>query len=131
MVEIKFNRTFQFMSYNQSPDTFNKCRDLFKKYKLTYSPEGRVWEGLSPYVYEEFFDLLTDIDDVKENFNRDQVLEALVKPEQEISPTRIIPDYSLMNYPPLVGKPPYENFQRMDIQQGLMKSRYAYMLGMG
>ena len=71
MVEIKFNKVFQFISYNQSPVTFDRCRDLFKKYKLTYNPEGKLWEGLSPYVYEEFLDLLSDIDDIKENFSRD------------------------------------------------------------
>ena len=30
MVEIKFNKVFQFKSYNQAPNTFNECRDLFK-----------------------------------------------------------------------------------------------------
>ena len=31
MVEIKFNKVFQFKSYNQAPSIFNECRDLFKK----------------------------------------------------------------------------------------------------
>ena len=131
MVEIKFNKVFQFKSYNQAPSIFNECRDLFKKYGLTYVPEGKLWEGLSPYMYEEFFDILSDIDEVKEDFDKNAVFENLAKPEQEISSERIIPDYSLLNFPPLVGKHPYENFQKIDIQQGLMKSRYAYMLGMG
>ena len=30
MVEIKFNKVFQFKSYNQAPNTFDACRDLFK-----------------------------------------------------------------------------------------------------
>lgn len=131
MIKIRFDKTFQFMLSNQSPALFSECIKLLSDYRLTYNPETKVWEGLSPYMYEELVDKFSDMDEIKECFDKKKVLESLTNPEQEVSPTRIIPDYSLMNYPPLVGKHPYEDFQRIDIQQGLMKSRYAYMLGMG
>lgn len=38
---------------------------------------------------------------------------------------------SLMNFPPVEGKHPYENYQEEDIIKGLSQNRYAFFLGMG
>lgn len=38
---------------------------------------------------------------------------------------------TLMNFPPVLGKKPYENYQEEDINKGLSQNRYAFFLGMG
>jgi SNF2 family DNA or RNA helicase len=112
---------------NQSPDLFATMLAIFKLNKCTFSKPRKEW-SCPIHIYEEFKDKLEELDIIQE-----EDLEELrrIPPELKVSPIRRIPDWSLMNHMPLVGKPPYEKFQYIDITSGINRNRYAYFLGMG
>jgi SNF2 family DNA or RNA helicase len=82
-------------------------------------------------VYDELKEALEELDFVEEVSPAGLQLLRDGVSAQTRSAVRRLPDYTLLNYPPLEGKAPYQNFQRLDIASGLNTNRYAYYLGMG
>lgn len=116
------------------PSIFNACISLLREKKCTYIPRIKAWTFI-PYLYESLKDELEDIDEVRfESHQKEQEIQELAspcKPEQELSSREVKPDFSLLNYGPIKGKHPYEDFQVQDITSGLNATRYGFMLGMG
>ena len=116
-----------------NPDSviFNQLVSIMYTHRCRFNKTSKVW--VCPYF--KYNDIVSDIEDIDIIDNRidPEDLADLVrgKPEQETEKSRRIPDWSLMNYPPIHGKAPNENFQISLITQGLNRSRYAYLLGMG
>jgi SNF2 family DNA or RNA helicase len=52
---------------------------------------------------------------------------------KELKMSRRSPDWSLLKYPPIVGKPPFEEYQKIDIGRALCSNRhyFAWDLGLG
>jgi|LSQX01.2.fsa_nt_gb superfamily II DNA or RNA helicase len=117
-------------SYNTSPDLFTTINATLKMYKCRFEKSKRAWVCPIGKYDDLIKEKLEELDYMTED---EHALAELRKgkPEQEISTVRIIPNYELLNFPPLEGKHPYERFQHIGISQGLNRSRYAYIWGMG
>lgn len=111
--------------------SFQLAVPIIKKHKFEFNPRNKFWYG-PWYEFESIKNDLEDIDSV-ESLVSDKDLEDIVTgtPEQIKEPVRRIFNPNLMNFPPIQGKHPNENFQRDLITKGLNFSRYFYALGMG
>ena len=91
----------------------------------------KAWT-ISANRYAAVYDAFSDIDLFKQEFTAEELEKATVQdPELTVEPIRRIPDYNLLNYEPIVGKHPYENYQKEAITKGINRSRYAYFYDMG
>lgn len=113
-----------------SSSTFSSITALLKLKKFRWSPKQLVWRG-SVFKFDELKEELEELDilEYENGCNLDKLREGT--PEIRIESNRVIPDFNTLKYPPIVGKPPFEKFQRIDIASGLTRNRYAYFLGMG
>lgn len=112
-------------------ETFNACIAILKSFRFRYNPSSYIWVG--PYdCRERLVSALEDYDVVKVSITKteeDALAEA--SREQTTEPTRRVPDFGLMNFGPIQGKHPYEDFQKKAIIRGLNTNRYCYFYGMG
>lgn len=131
MITVTANSTHvQINSYNTSPDLFAAINATLKQHRCRFSKKDHCWVTSFGKYKDEVKPRLEDLDFIEEDTQALELLQ-MGKPEQVISQHRIIPDYSLLTYPPLVGKAPYEKFQHIGISQGLNRNRFAYIWGMG
>ena len=116
---------------NCSYSIFNEIIQLLRSKNFRFNSQTQEW--VAPiFKYEEIKNLLENIDTVEDHITEEVYLNIIEgHPEQEVSKVRRIADYSLMNFPPMKGKTPHENFQSQAIIQGINKSRQAYFYGMG
>ena len=110
---------------------FNKELDIMRAAKFRYNEKTSEWVGL-PHKKNEIKEKLEEIDIVRDNIS-DTELQIIYagKPEQRYETERRLPDYSLMNYGPITGKAPYEDFQKKAITKGINTNRYCFFYGMG
>ena len=111
--------------------TFNNCIQVLKDNKFRYNPSSHEWVG-SIYKKDLIKGILENYDVVNDRIST-TVLEAVTEGNklQFLETPRRIPDYSLMTFPPIKGKHPYENFQRDFISKGINLSCFLYALGQG
>lgn len=111
--------------------TFNNCIQVLKDNKFRYNPTTHEWIG-SIYKRDTIKEILENYDVVEDRISKQQ-LEVITEGTklQFVENPRRIPDYSLMNYLPIIGKHPYENFQKDAISRGINSSCRAYFYGMG
>lgn len=131
MIQVTANKTHVLLSsYDTSPDLFVAINATFKMAKCRFDPKTKAWVTRIGIYDDSLKEALEELDLVEEN---EEALEELRQgnPEQVISTKRIIPNYDLLKFPPLVGKAPYEDFQKIDISKGLNRNRFAYFWGMG
>lgn len=97
---------------------------------FTFSKKTNTWNS-NVFQFDKIRGKLEDYDIIR--IANEEALQELRngKPELELSTCRVVPDYELLKFPPIVGKHPYESYQRVDIAAGLSRNRYAYFLGMG
>lgn len=111
-------------------DLFIAIKAFLKENHFQWNPSSLLWEA-SIFKFDEIREQLEDRDALDvDSIIYSPIMREGAK-ELEISTERVVADYSLMNYLPIKGKPPYEDFQRIDISKGLSRNRYAYFLGMG
>lgn len=116
---------------NKDYSIFNTIIGLLVQEKCRWNKNLSAWTA-PYYKLDALLSLFEDIDTIENNVDQKQLdILAAGNPEQEIERVRRIPDYSLMNFPPIKGKAPNENFQGELITKGINRSRYAYLLGMG
>ena len=110
---------------------FLQIKSIVKNLKFVWNPNSKEWSG-SPYKYDELIESLSDIDMIEDQVDKKLLNDITAGiPEQEFENTRRIPDYSLMNFPPMEGKGDNKNFQDEGIKKGINRSRYAYFWEMG
>lgn len=111
--------------------TFTTVLNTLKEQRCRYNTALQEWIT-SAFRYQELKEILEDLDTIEDKVDLKE-LEALDQgdPEQKIESIRRIPDYSLLNFPPITGKHPHENFQKQAISSCINKSRYACYFGMG
>ena len=110
---------------------FLQIKSIVKNLKFVWNPNSKEWAG-SPYKYDELIENLSDIDMIEDQVDKKALNDITAGiPEQEFENTRRIPDYSLMNFPPMEGKGDNKNFQDEGIKKGINRSRYAYFWEMG
>ena len=110
---------------------FNQAVAAAKSIHCGWNNIEKAWT-ISANRYTAVYDAFSDIDLLKQEFTAEELEKATVQdPELTVEPIRRIPDYSLLNYEPIVGKHPYENYQKEAITKGINRSRYAYFYDMG
>ena len=110
---------------------FNQAVAAAKSIHCGWNNIEKAWT-VSANRYAAVYDAFSDIDLLKQEFTAEELEKATVQdPELTVEPIRRIPDYSLLNYEPIVGKHPYENYQKEAITKGINRSRYAYFYDMG
>ena len=110
---------------------FNQAVAAAKSIHCSWNDIEKAWT-ISANRYAAVYDAFSDIDLFKQEFTAEDLEKATVQdPELTVEPIRRIPDYSLLNYEPIVGKHPYENYQKEAITKGINRSRYAYFYDMG
>lgn len=110
---------------------FANCNKWLRNHGFIYNSNKASWMSLW-YKTDSVIDGLSDFDTIENRIDRnlyDRLSES--EPEQTREETRRLFDQSLLLYPPMIGKPPHENFQRDGINKGLNWSRYYYGWGMG
>lgn len=110
---------------------FNQAVAAAKSIHCGWNDIEKAWT-VSANRYAAVYDAFSDIDLLKQEFTAEELEKATVQdPELTVESIRRIPDYSLLNYEPIVGKHPYENYQKEAITKGINRSRYAYFYDMG
>ena len=110
---------------------FNQAVAAAKSIHCGWNNIEKAWT-VSANRYTAVYDAFSDIDLLKQEFTAEELEKATVQdPELTVEPIRRIPDYGLLNYGPIVGKHPYENYQKEAITKGINRSRYAYFYDMG
>ena len=110
---------------------FNQAVAAAKSIHCGWNDIEKAWT-VSANRYTAVYDAFSDIDLLKQEFTAEELEKATVQdPELTVEPIRRIPDYRLLNYEPIVGKHPYENYQKEAITKGINRSRYAYFYDMG
>ena len=111
---------------SSSYGSFNNAIRVLKDNKFRYNSTTKEWLG-PWFKRDDIKGYLEDYDTVEDTVTQDQIDSVTEgKPEQFNESIRRIPDYSLMNFPPIEGKHPYENFQKQGISRGINSSRFYY-----
>jgi SNF2 family DNA or RNA helicase len=116
-----------YLSINQSSQ-FYDIITVLKKYSCWYVPESKNWI-LSKVKYNEIIAELEDLDII--TYTNKELVEEYLSPKLTIKKDRISFTDSDLLFPPIKGKPPYENFQIEDLQQTLNRNRFALYLDVG
>ena len=110
---------------------FDRAVTAAKSLHCSWDDAEKAWV-ISASRYGVAYTTFSDIDILVQEFNISELEAAITPaPELKVEPVRRIPDYSLLNYEPIVGKHPYENYQKEAITKGINRSRYAYFFDMG
>ena len=110
---------------------FDKAKSWLKKSSFYWNSSKKVWEG-PWYKLSSAVDELSEFDIIKNDVDPDKYSQLEEgKPEISRETSRRIFDQTLLNYPPMVGKHPHEDFQKEGIIKGINYSRQYYGWGMG
>lgn len=110
---------------------FQSAISVLKMNRCIFNKSTNQWE-IPFYKYDIIKESLENIDVINDKVDKSLMDEYEAgNPQIELSTERNIPDWSLLNFKPLKGKAPYEDFQKIDISSCLNKSRYALFLGCG
>ena len=111
---------------------FNAIINHLKHERFRWDPQEKKWFGPA-YKLNDVKDYLEEKDTVNCSITDDEIMEILAgKPEMKVEKVRRVPDFSLMNYPPMIGKEgDYKNFQKVGITKGINRSRYAFFWNQG
>jgi len=113
-----------------STQTFSYVIAELKKHKFRYAEDTKMWLG-SLLTADTLISTLEEMAQVTVNTAAIEAAGADTGKELIINPERVSLNLSLLKYPPIQGKAPYEDYQRRDILAGLQRNRYGYFLGMG
>ena len=133
MVKFSFDgKNLNISNNNRDYALFNTINSALKtKFHCRWNQATKSWVT-SPFKLDELIEYFEELDTIEDTVDREQMASLTEgTPEQEILKTRRIPDYSLLNFPPMKGKHPYENFQHLGILTGITRSRYFYAWDMG
>lgn len=125
------NKQLKISFTNKSYSTFNQIVSILRKEKFRFQSENKSWYAPA-YKYDTIKDALGDIDIIEDKVDQNEYSNIIIgNPEMELIIPQRDPDYSLMNFPPMKGKHPYENFQDDGIKKCINRSRYAAFWQMG
>jgi SNF2 family DNA or RNA helicase len=115
-----------------SGDNFRRILATLKEHKATYHPKTYEWSA-APILWDKISEQLEEIDVMEYSADfEDKLLDARnSKTELVLSSTRLMFDDSLLNYPPMKGLSPNEDYQRKDIVRAINRNRYGIFYDMG
>ena len=133
MVVIKVDKSLGILNIKVSGDNFQDTIETLKLNGVKWNPTTKFWNT----NIVNLDDLITEL-----NYSGEAVeLSALDRQdyedykkqlvELEVSKERRLPRLDLMNFPPLKGKPPYENYQYEDTSKALTRNRFLFNWAMG
>ena len=113
-----------------SRDRFQDLLESAHYLNLRFDATKKVWVGDVPRL-DEYVDEFSSVEpcEVSElaRRRRDEYMSSLM----ELKMSRRVLDFSIMKCPPLIGKHPYENFQREDIRRAFCSNRFLFAWGTG
>lgn len=133
MVEITADKKLGIINLRVSGDNFQDTIETLKLNGVKWNPSTKFWNT----NIVNFDDIVTEL-----NYEGEVVeVSALTKKdiqdyidglkELEISKERRILKLDLLNFPPLKGKPPFENYQSEDLGRALTRNRFLFNWEMG
>ena len=132
MIIARFNKEDYNVYFHFKGSRFYEILEVMRSYHLSYDADTKEWYG-HPIFLSPVFNSLKDIEPILMS-SEDQELVRKYKYDfgpSEIESTGITFNKDLLKYPPILGKPPYENFQIDCTKKGIEKNRFAFFLGMG
>jgi SNF2 family DNA or RNA helicase len=130
MVHINPARSGHKLEISFTGDKFMDLVETSKHIGLRYSPANKVWEGEVPLL-QHYIDEFSVDDAVDVSAYTYTVAEEYAKKIQELKTQRRRINWDLMKLPPLVGKPPYEDFQKVDTMRAFNQNRFLWNARMG
>ena len=113
-------------------DAFDSVVAILKEHRCHYKPARKYWE--IPIIrYEKVLEALQDVDTIQISEADQRLIPqlSLGKPELRLSKIRLTFHGELLRWPPIQGKPPFEDFQLRDILRSINRNRYGLFLDMG
>ena len=105
------NKQLKISFTNKSYSTFNQIVSILRKEKFRFQSDNKSWYAPA-YKYDTIKEAFGDIDIIDDKVDQNEYSNIIIgNPEMELIIPQRDPDYSLMNFPPMKGKHPYENFQ--------------------
>ena len=119
----------------ESQDKFGVCVSVLKNQKFKWNAKEQQWEKSAIFYTDDLFDILSIATKV---YFPESAKEA-IKSYPDLMPTELIIkdpiekiDYEkYSNFKPVVGKPPFENYQDEDIKAALRQNRFLFNWTMG
>jgi len=129
MVTIKQLNNDSYSVKFYTDDNFDDILNLCKESGMKYDPDNKQWiaDKFTIYNYLSEFE---EMEEVKLPTTREQLLKDC-KPIPRIKKVRFKVDESLFVYPPMKGKPPYENYQYEGIRDSIQSNGRYFMWDMG
>jgi SNF2 family DNA or RNA helicase len=131
MIQVStHNKTIR-VSANGS-NAFTQIIATLKQNKCRFDLSRKDWI-IPHHKYDAILNQLEDLDTIDMSLYDEEEVKKITRPEPElrIAKERRMFDQSLLRYPPIVGKEPYADYQRVDIVRAIHRNRYGLFLDMG
>lgn len=112
-----------------SEDNFAELNMFFRKREILWNQKERV-RKIPGTALLKFYKEMEDYEPIKFIPSKEYIL-ARCKKTLEVKKRRFRINNDLYKFPPIKGKPPYEDFQSDCIIRGCEYNRYAFYVGMG
>lgn len=130
MISISFDSAEDFLHITISGNNFRDLVDFVKLQGCKWDPELKCWT-LSITKFDDFKAAAKSFDDVDIDMLTLSEVERWKSTLVELELYRRAFKQELLTFPPLQGKPPYEDYQIADITRGICQNRFLFHHEMG
>jgi SNF2 family DNA or RNA helicase len=122
----------QLRCHFRGTNSFQDMVAVLKKHHCSFNPQTKDWT-VPLFKYKQVLDDIQAFEVTEMSAADEALLQKLLDGESELvkSPTRLLFKPSLLRFPPLIGKDPFQDFQRVDITRAINRNRYGLFLDMG
>lgn len=133
MVEITCDSTLGILNIKPSGQSFQDIIETLKLNGATWNPTTKFWNKSISDLEDLENELLFEGESVEiSELTRKQVEEYRESlKELQICHERRTVNFDLLNFPPLQGKHPFENYQRQDLGRAILRNRFLFNWEMG
>jgi SNF2 family DNA or RNA helicase len=125
VIKISYNQTNQLFQVEFGGSNFMDILNEAKSLHLEYDVESKKFWYASKFKIKAFIDQVKTIENIIFVPN-EQTIFDLIKPKLEIKKERLSLKSELITYGFIPGKPPYENYQELDVRRGFQTNRLAF-----
>ncbi len=132
-MDMRYNYGSDFVELYPKGNSFHECIEVLKEMKSRYNPEKKTWE-LSVMRIKELFDELNPLGisvDVSDEVKTAVRVYLRDLKQQKFSETKLEYIPNLMNFQPLKGKAPFENYQIEDTLKAMNTNRMLFKWDVG
>jgi len=130
MISISFDSAEDFLHITIGGNNFRDLVDFVKLQGCKWDPELKCWT-LSITKFDDFKAAAKSFDDVDIDMLTLSEVERWKSTLVELELYRRAFKQELLTFPPLQGKPPYEDYQIADITRGICQNRFLFHHEMG